>query len=285
MANTAFQTQYRQEFIAGFEQGQSLLRAATTTEAVIKGNQATFLVADSGNASAVTRGVNGLIPGRADNLTQYTATLQEWHDKPRRTGFNIFGSQGDGRRIMQETTIKVMNRKIDQDILSGLSATTTTAGASAVTASLALVMKAMAILGKNEVPVDEIDNMFFVASPAFRAYLMQTKEFGSRDWVDMNLPFLEAGPSTGINTKRVERWAGFNWVWHPRLAGAGTASETCYAFHKSAIGHAVNTGEMDVKAGYNEEDDYYFARSTIFMGSKLLQNSGVVKVLHDGSAF
>lgn len=285
MANTAFQTQYRQEFIAGFEQGQSLLRAACVTEAVIKGNQATFLVADTGNASAVTRGVNGLIPGRADNLTQYTATLTEWHDKPRRTGFNIFASQGDGRRIMQETTIKVMNRKIDQDILGELANTSTNAGATSVTASLALVMKAMAILGKNEVPVDEIDNMFFVASPAFRAYLMQTKEFGSRDWVDMNLPFLDNGPATGINSKRVERWAGFNWIWHPRLSGAGTSTEKCFAFHKNAIGHAVNTGEMDVKAGYNEEDDYYFARSTIFMGSKILQTKGVVLVNHDGSAF
>lgn len=281
MASTAFQTQYRQEFIAGFEQGQSLLRAATTTEAVIKGNTATFLVADSGNASAVTRGVNGLIPGRADNLNQYSATLVEWHDKPRRTGFNIFGSQGDGRRIMQETTIKVMNRKIDQDILSALSATTTTTGATASTASLALVMKAMAILGKNEVPVDEQENLFFVASPAFRAYLMQTKEFGSRDWVDMNLPFIAGAPGM----KKIERWAGFNWIWHPRLSGAGTATEVCYAFHKSAIGHAVNSGEMDVKAGYNEEEDYYFARSSIFMGSKLLQNGGVVKVNHDGSAF
>lgn len=281
MASTAFQTQYRQEFIAGFEQGQSLLRAATTTEAVIKGNTATFLVADSGNASAVTRGVNGLIPGRADNLNQYSATLVEWHDKPRRTGFNIFGSQGDGRRIMQETTIKVMNRKIDQDILSALSATTTTTGATASTASLALVMKAMAILGKNEVPVDEQENLFFVGSPAFRAYLMQTKEFGSRDWVDMNLPFIAGAPGM----KKIERWAGFNWIWHPRLSGAGTATEVCYAFHKSAIGHAVNSGEMDVKAGYNEEEDYYFARSSIFMGSKLLQNGGVVKVNHDGSAF
>ena len=35
MADTAFQTQYRQEFIAGFEQRQSLLRDTVTTEAVI----------------------------------------------------------------------------------------------------------------------------------------------------------------------------------------------------------------------------------------------------------
>ena len=48
MSNTAFQTQYRQEFINGFEQRKSLLLPSVTTEAVIKGNQAVFLVADSG---------------------------------------------------------------------------------------------------------------------------------------------------------------------------------------------------------------------------------------------
>ena len=75
MADTAFQKQYRQEVIAGFEVNQSLLRDSVTTEAVIKGNEAVFLVGDSGGATAVTRGVNGLIPSRPDNLTQNTATL------------------------------------------------------------------------------------------------------------------------------------------------------------------------------------------------------------------
>ena len=104
MAQTAYQTQYRQEFIAGFEARQSLLRSCCVTEAVIKGNIATFLVADSGGASAVTRGVNGLIPARADNLTQTSATLTEWHDLVQKTGFNVFASQGDQRRVMQETS-------------------------------------------------------------------------------------------------------------------------------------------------------------------------------------
>ena len=43
--------------------------------------------------------------------------------------------------------------------------------------------------------------------------------------------------------------------------------------------------EMDVRAGYNEENAYYWARSSIFMGSALLQNSGVVIVNHDGSKY
>jgi hypothetical protein len=79
MAESAAQIQYRQEIVATFEEGMSWLRQTTVTEAVIKGNQATFLVAGSGGATATTRGINGLIPARADDMTQTTATLTEWH--------------------------------------------------------------------------------------------------------------------------------------------------------------------------------------------------------------
>lgn len=276
MADTAFQTQYRQEFIAGFEMGQSLLRSTVVSEAVTKGNEAVFLVADTDNAEPVTRGVNGLIPARADNLNQHTATLVEWHDKPRRTNFNIFASQGDGRRIMQEGTVKVMNRKIDQDIISELNQGTQDTGA-AQTASLALVMRAETILGNNDVEMEDEDNLFALATPAFRAYLMQIPEFASADYVEVK-PF--NGP-----VRKFRRWAGFNWIFHSRLPGKGTAAEKCFFYHRNAIGHAANTGGLNVSAGYNEEDDYYWARTSIFMGSKLLQNSGVVVVNHDGSEY
>lgn len=273
MADSAFQTQYRQEFIAGFEQRQSLLRSTVTTETEIKGNSAVFLVADSGSANAVTRGLNGLIPGRADNLTQNTCTLAEWHDKPIRTGFNIFASQGDGRRIMQETSMAVVNRKVDSDILAQLATATQTTG-TAQTGSLALVMHAIAILGNNSVPLD--GNVSGVITPAMFAYLMQTKEFASADYVN-NKPF--EGQLTMF------RWANVNWIVHPNLTGKGTNAEKCYVFHKSAIGHAVNTGGISTTVGYDDEDDYSYARTSVFMGSKLLQNSGVVVINHDGSGY
>lgn len=276
MADTAYQKQYRSEFVAGFEQGSSLLRGCVVTEAVVKGNEAIFLVADTNGAVPVTRGIDGLIPARADNLTQNTATLVEWHDLPRRTRFSVFASQSDGRRIMQDGTIKVMNRKIDQDILSGLSSATLTTG-TAQTGSVALVAKSLTILGNNEVDIEEEDNMFGLISPAFRAYLMQTKEFASGEYVDVK-PF--SGP-----VRKMWRWSGVNWITHPNLAGVGTSSETCYLFHRNSMGHAINMDGMNQAAGYDEEQDYMWARTSLFMGSKLLQNNGVVKMVHDGSAY
>jgi hypothetical protein len=276
MAETAFQTQYRQEFISAFEMRQSLLRSCTITESVIKGNTATFLVAGSGSAAAVTRGVNGLIPARADDLTQSSATLAEWHDLVRKSGFNVFASQGDQRRIMQETTMAVINRKIDADIIAALDTASIDTGTSD-TASLRMVMKSLGALGYADVPLEEENNIFGLITPGFRAYLMETKEFASAEYVDVK-PF--NGPA-----RKMLRWAGVNWIVHPNLTGAQTSTEKCYLFHRNSIGHAVDTAGLASPVGYDEEQDYSWARASVFMGSKLLQNTGIVQMKHDGSAF
>jgi hypothetical protein len=276
MADSAFQVQYRNELVATFEEGTSWLRQTTVTEAVIKGNQATFLVAGSGDASAVTRGINGLIPARADDMTQTTATLVEFHDLVRKTRFNIFASQGDQRALMQSTTKKVLNRRIDKDIIDQMDTATTNVGGAA-TASLSLVQKAKTTLGENEVEIEDEDKMWAVVTDAFLGYLEQIPEFASKDYV-MTQPLV--GPS-----KRVLRWAGFNWIRHHRLTGKGTASEKCYFFHRDALGSAFDSGEgLNTAVGYDDEQDYSYARASSFTGAKLLQQDGIVQVLHDASA-
>jgi len=281
MASTAFQTQYRQEFVQGFEDRQSILRATTVQEAQIKGNTAVFLVADSGSATAQTRGVDGLIAARNDNLTQNTCTLREWHDLPRKTYFNIFASQGDQKRIMQETSMAVINRKIDDIIIAELDTATNDTG-TATTASLDLVVYAQTVLGNNFVDITDEDNLFALVSPAFFGIMMQTTEFASADYVEVK-PF--TGPA-----RRFRRWCGFNWMTHPRLtgsigAGSDSTSEQCYFYHRNAIGCAVDKAGLDSVVGYDEEQAYSFVRTSVIMGAKLLQNSGVVMVKHNGSGY
>ena len=81
------------------------------------------------------------------------------------------------------------------------------------------------------------------------------------------------------------RWYGVNWIENPLLTGTGTNLEKCYMFHRNAIGHAVDTKGLQSPVGYDEEQDYSFARVSGYFGSKLLQNSGVVQMKHDGSAY
>jgi hypothetical protein len=279
MSDTAFQIQYRDEAIASFEQNQSIVRDFVTTEAVIKGNRATFLVAGSGGAEAVTRGVNGLIPARADDNQQSTATLVEWHDLVKKTDFNVFASQGNQRSIMQRTTMGVINRKIDSDIISILATGTLNTGAAA-TASLMMALRAKTILGNNGVPFD--GNIGALITPAYEAYLLSIKEFANAEYVG-NKPI--PGADTAWQDKPgYYRWLGVNWAVHPNLPGKGTANESCFMFHKSAVGHAANKEGMQTPVGYNEEQGYSWARASIDMGGVLLQNSGVIVMPHDGSA-
>lgn len=274
MSDTAFQKMYRQEFVAGFEKRQSLVRHTCVTETQVNGNEAIFLVADSGGAEAVTRGVNGQIPTRPDNLNQFTATLKEWHDVPERTNFNIFASQGDGRKIMQQTCMSVINRKIDKDIHEALSAATTTWGAAAA-ATLTLIIKAKTILGNNFAVHDA--PVFALITPAFHGYMMGFKEFASADYINMK-------PFEGVGKDRAFSWYGINWIVDADLDGAGTASATCYMYSQNAIGHACDMDRISTHVGYDDKNDSSWARCTVYMGTKLLQNSGVVKMLHDDSA-
>lgn len=279
MAESAFVEQFRQETIAAFEVNESLVRKSTTTEAVMNGNEATFLVAGSGGAEAVTRGVNGLIQGRADDLNQTTVQLVEWHDLPLKTRYNIFASQGDQRAIMQRTSVGVMNRKIDSDIIGQLNTATVNTGA-AIEGSVALALRAKTILGNNDVPWD--GRVTCLITTGFESYLLQEEGFSSADYVS-NKP-LENASMAWNDQPGYYMWAGIKWIVHPGLPGTGTGAEKCFMYHESAIGHAMDSGNMNTAAGYNEEQDYSFCRTSCFMGTKILQNSGIVVINHDSSA-
>lgn len=273
--NTAPQIQYRQEFIKLAEQRVALMRQTVTTEAVYKGNQAYFLVAGSGHATAVTRGVNGLIPSNPDSLTQVAATLVEWHDLRKATSFNIFESQGDRRRIMQEASVGVLNRKIDADIFSALAtATVSPWSAAGQKASLAMVLHAKSLIVNAEFPMD--GGISCVISPAFEAYISQTPEFTNANYVN-DKPLTQ--------DLQMFRWKGINFIVHPNISGKATNAELCYMWHRDAVAHAINVGDIMTAIGYHEEQDYSFARTTAYMGSAVLQNSGIVCLKHDGSAY
>ncbi len=276
MADTAFETSYREEFVAAFERRASLLRETVTTESQVKGNTAVFLVAGSGGQTAVTRGVNGLIPAGASSLDQFSCTLNEWHYLERKTGFNIFASQGDQKRIMQESAMAVINRKIDSLIITELETGTLDTGA-ATTGSLALAMYAKTILGNNDAGGA---NVFAAITPAFEAYLMQTKEFASADYVNMK-PFADTNPMVSARF----RWAGVEWIVHTGLTGKATNAEKCLMWNKAAIGMGIDVKGVQTAVGRDEEQDYSWTRGTFFGGAKLLQNTGVVVINHDGSAY
>ena len=282
MSDSAFQIQYRQEFIQAFEAHATLLRETVTTEAVIKGQQAVFLVAGSGTASAVSRGLNGRIPARNDANSQNTCTLQEWHDLVRKTGFNVFASQGNQRAVMQMTTMAVINRKIDELIINQLNTGTVAIGATGTIPSVSLFQNGRVKLSNAAVPWDS--NITLLCQPSYLAYMEQATEFANAQYVDVK-PYAGTDNSSWKDKPMAYRWRNCLIVEHPNLPGKGTSSEKSFLYHKTAAGHAMNTAGLETPVGYDQEQDYSYARASCYMGALLLQNTGVVVITHDGSAY
>jgi hypothetical protein len=282
MAETAYQVLYRDEWIHGFERDQALLRGTVTTQTMSMdrgARQAVFLVATA-NRDWVTRGANGLIPASVDDLVQSTVTLVEHHDLPQKTRFNIFAGQADQRAIMQVTSRGVINKGIDDEIIAILDTATVEANTTGTASILTkqLVNRATTMLWNGHVHNDGL--IFGVVTPAAWAELTDIPAFSSIDYVNSK-PIPEGAPSSRGQVRMFD-WMGVKWIMHDGLPGAGTADAMCFIWHKSAVGHAYN--DIQALSGYDEQQDYSWARTTIYSGALKIQNAGIVGIHHDDTA-
>ena len=49
--------------------------------------------------------------------------------------------------------------------------------------------------------------------------------------------------------------------------------------------YAELVGEENIFIGYDDKHDISWTRATVYHGAKVLQNTGIVQMKHDGSAF
>ena len=276
MAVQAAVTQFRQETVAQFEQKQSRLRMATPREMMKSGLSAVFLVSGSAGDTAVTRGANGKIPYGGPQNAQVTITLKERHAAKELSGFDVFASQGQQADGLKRMVQNILRRDVDLSILAALSAATQDWGTG--TFDLKTVQGALAILGNNQLDIDDEDNLFGVISPAANAYMLGISEYANAMYVKIQ-PFANGAWQT------YKRWAGVNWIMSPLVTGVGTASELCYIYHRDALGWAGNMTEESVFADYDKKQAMNWARAELYHEAALLQNTGVIKVTHDGSEF
>lgn len=271
--NTVMATLYGKEWVKAYEQKQSWLRNCVSIEGEVKGDNFIFIIEGAADL-AVERGANGNIPYAADDQTSATCTLKEYHHLVRKNNFRIYSSSVPQRMSMQNRGIVSINYKTDQLIITQLATSTyTTNGGTATGNDLALMLEAGVILDQNNVPDD--GERYGILTPKAWAQAMRINQFSSGDWVT-DKPFMKV--------TQWRQWNGIKWARHPNLPGKTTNSASCFVFHKYAVGHGLNMGEIQTKIGENEEHDYSWARSSAYQGSKALQIAGIVKMVHDDTA-
>jgi hypothetical protein len=262
------QIAYRTEAIAQFELKEALLRDTVTIEDVDKGETATFAIYGLAGKTAVTRDLNGLIPGDSINRSQVTAIMHERHFVAEHTDFDVFASQSNTIKAMQQG-MSVIYRDHDKEILTALDAGS---GHQFTSAGLSLqdILKSVARLATNKAAKD----ITAVITPAASAYLHQIDSFTSADYIDTKV----FGDS---NAMMAFKWMGVKFIVHPELTGVGTSSAKLFVYAKEAVGHAIARGKLDFTIDFDNRHAFHYTRASSAHAAIVLQPAGVVEITHD----
>lgn len=279
MAVDAFEVLYSQETTMVYMRSKSFLKDRVYTKGMAKGYQFVFDLFGDRTSDVSTRGATGDIVYEQTSQSQVTLTMEQWHAGLAKNDFNIRACQGDQRRAMSEDVVARINRKIDSQIITAAVAGTLVSS-SAGTMTVDYALKAMVNLMNGDAGGGMITG---VITPAAWAYLVQQEQVSSDDYVDVSR-FSDGTISEDGFTKMFD-WNGARWIVHTGLPGITTSSATCLLFSQKAIGYGINDSATEHTAGYNPEHRRSWSLSSLMGGAKLLQNSGIIKLLHDDTGF
>ena len=273
MAYQVTAEQFIQEWVTMYGRGETYLRDTVNTEpAQVGTSSATFALADNG-APLQPRGANGLIPSYSPSDSQVRLILEEATFLETHTNFDMFTAQSGGlRKAMQERAVRKVKTGIDDEIMRALE----TAASSAPIASIseASILDRMSALWANNVKSD----ITFLWTPKAWAKVLQVAKITSEDYVEVK-------PLVGNPATRGVMWAGATHMMMNGLAGEGTATASCYAYGKDAVGYAQHMPEGNgVDAGVNNEQKYSWVNACIYHKAGILQQPGVMKLVHDDTA-
>lgn len=271
---------YRREFISAFNVGVTFLKDRATPESMDMGRSAVFDVTAVGGRMQ-TRSIDGRIPRTNVTDAQVTCTLAEHVKKFEVTDFEAFASQSDERAKMNHRIMESVNQEIDYNIMTELANASTSYSATAAPITLDTATKVIATLAANGVSINPNDVTFLV-SPFLEARLQNIQGYASQDYVSVRP--LETGGNQYTGQVMMKRWLNVSWIVHPNLPNVNTSSCTCYIWHRKALGVAMPTNQIKYGAGYDDQDHYHYASATLKAGTKILQNTGILKFLHNDTA-
>lgn len=272
--NTVMATLYAKEWVSAYEQKQSWLRNCCQIEGEVAGDNFIFIIEGVAD-EARERTANGNIPYASDDQASATCTLKEYHHLVRKNRFRIYSSSVPQRTSMQNRGVVAVNYKTDQLIIDQMETTTyqTSNAGTGAAMTLRYLLEMRTTLDENNVPDD--GERYCVLTPKAWSQALDVNQFTSVDWV-ADRPYMK-------NTQWRE-WQGVKFAMHPNLPGKTSSTASCFMWHKAAIGHALNMGEVQTKIGENDEQDYSWARASAYQGSKALQLAGIVEMVHDDTA-
>lgn len=273
---------YRREFIRSFNQSVSLLSDRCTDESMSMGRSAVFDVADLGGDLA-QRSIDGRLPRLTSNDSQVTCTLEEYGGTMEITNFEKFTSQSVEREKMYAKMMARVNRRMDKVLITELdNASTQYNSGTAVSLTVDNLTDIVAELAENEVDISP-DNVTMLCTPKAARQLKKTAQYSSQDYVNVK-PYAEGDQLTYSNKRQIKVFADVGIITSPLLSGMGTSTAKCFIFHRNAVGCAKPTEQIKVTAGDDDQHHYDYCSASVKAACKILQNGGILEVIHDDTA-
>jgi hypothetical protein len=268
MANTistSFIAQYNAEVKLAYQRGQTLRGTVRTADAI----GSTYVFQKIGKGSATTKARNGdVVPMNPTHATA-TATLYDRYAPEYIDNLDTMKQNIDERGALITTSVKALNRYADSQIVAILDAWTGTSVAAAAS-GLTIGRIADGIYRKlfaEDVP-DDGDTTVALGWKQY-GELMQLQQFSGWEYVGDRKPFLRDSQAV--------RWMNCLWIPTSALSADSSGGVSCYAYHKTSIGHAIGQ-EIKTEINWIPQKVAWLVNSYLSMGAVQIDASGIAKI-------
>lgn len=249
-------------------QGVKTLRECVKARLNVVGDKYDFRLQGKGVATTRTGASADVVPMDITHALK-VATLADYEAPEYTDIYNSKTVNFDEVVELAQTIAGAMGRRDDQSIIDAMATTTTTVGAGTQALDLATITAAAKELNKVGVPAED---RFFVVHEGGLNDLLNDTTISSADYNSVRL----------LMNGSIDTFMGFKW----KMIGSGRAEgglpltttvRSGFAFHKSAIGHAVGI-DMDTRVDYVPHKASWLSMGMWKAGSVLIDVEGVVEV-------
>jgi hypothetical protein len=273
---TLFDAEVKQAY-----QGESSLLGCVRLRQGVQGN--TYKFPKLGKGSATARIPQTDVTPLNVTYSQVTATMSDYNAAEYSDIFHQAKVNFDERQELVQVVSKAIGRRMDQLILDGLDAASspstvaktvvTSGSATASNLNVGKLIAAKKAMDANNVPFD--DRHIIVHANNLSGLL------GDERAISGDFATVKALVAGEINT-----FLGFRfYVIGDRDEGGlplSTNDRTCFAFHRSSIGMAVNMNQK-TEINYVPEKTSFLVNSMFSAGAVAIDDEGIVKITCDES--
>lgn len=263
----SFIKQFEAEVHLAFQQMGTKLRSTVRTKNDVKGSSTTFQ--KIGKGTATTKARHGLVPVMNLDHTPVECVLSDFYAGDWIDELDEIKTNVDERRVVVRTSAYALGRESDKLIITELNKVTNSVQALSTGLTKSKIFEALEFLNANNVPDD--GQRFGIVGIHQWNELLNIDEFSEASYVGDTYPLLK-----GTETRK---WLGINWIMHNALPfDEKTKARNCFIYHKNSVGHASG---CDVKTDitWHGERAAHFISNCMSQGAKLIDNTGVVKII------